>query len=174
MSVAHAHSSTAAALAPSSSSAAVSKSPRLRCLPPTSSTSASSASRLDRPLDCPEFTTDVAVDAGGNELLRITIPAQLLPDRGLLQPHLVVAQLRTASLELRLYRTVSRVRLVDVGVWALGDYVHWERERQHSFVVLDAVDSCLRAQLPPGGGVPTFKRGGLFASAIGAGFSFRP
>ncbi len=174
MSVALAHSSTAAALAPSSWPSEERSSPRLRCLPPASSTTASSASKPERLLDCPDFTVEVVSDVVGNELLQLTIPAQTLTDRGFIHPHIVRAQRRPLSLELRLYRAVSRLRLVDVGVWAIGDYVHWERERDQDFIVLDAVDSCLRAQLPPRGGVPTFKRAGLFGSALGAGFSFRP
>lgn len=136
--------------------------------------SASSASSRERPLDCPEFDATVLEPHTDRELLQVTIPAQLLADRGYIQAHLVRGELLEDKLSLRLYRAVSRVRLVDVGVWAIGEYAYWSREREHDFVVLDAVDSCLRALLPPGGGVSTFKREGLFGSAVGAGFSFRP
>jgi hypothetical protein len=130
-------------------------------------------------LDCPEFAVDVVGDT-----LELTLPAQELPDnRGCIAPHLVRADLRDITvpgrareprLEVRLYRAVSRIRLLDTGVWSIGDYVHWELERQHDFILLDAVDSVLRYQLPPGGGVPTLQRAGLFGTAIGAAFSFRP
>lgn len=125
-------------------------------------------------MDCPDFRIEVLELGPERELLQLTIPAQELPDRGYILPHIVRAELFEDKLSLRLYRAVSRVRLVDVGVWAIGEYAYWSREREHDFVVLDAVDSCLRAQLPPGGGVSTFKREGLFGSAVGAGFSFRP
>lgn len=174
MSVAHAHSSTAAASALSFSPSEAPSSPRLRCLPPTSSTTGSPAWSREQPLDCPSFVASVLEPEPGRELLQLSIPSQLLPDRGYLQPHLVRGELLADKLSLRLYRAVSRVRLVDVGIWAIGEYAYWSRERDHDFVVLDAVDSCLRALLPPGGGVSTFRREGLFGSAVGCGFSFRP
>lgn len=174
MSVAHAHSSIAARSVPLFSPNEAPSSPRLRCLPPTLSTSDCSASSPGRPLDCPNFDVTVLEPRTPREQLQVTIPGQLLPDRGYLQPHLVRGELLEDKLSLRLYRAVSRVRLLDVGVWAIGEYAYWSREREHDFVVLDAVDSCLRALLPAGGGVSTFKREGLFGSAVGAGFSFRP
>lgn len=183
MSVVHAHLSSAAAPALSCLPDEAPSSPRLRCPPRLSLVSESRVSTSDRPLDCPNFLADIVVDRG-EELLQITLPAQELPDRGPIQPHFVRGRLRpssestactpTSSLELRLYRAVSRVRFIDVGVWTLGGYVHWEHERSQDFILLDAVDLCLRAQLPPHGGVATLRRAGALGSAIGAGFSFRP
>ncbi len=157
-------------------------SPRLRCPPPASEPSISYESSLEvSSAECPRF--DVAVLDG--DVLKLTLPAQWLPEnRGFVSPHFVLGRLRNPTLELELYsvarrasRRRRRMSFVSVGVWSIGDYVLWRDERQLDFLVLDAVDQCLRKQLPPGGGVPTFKRLDVMASVAGgterAAFSFR-
>lgn len=129
---------------------------------------------------CPRFTVTVL----DGDVLKLIIPGQWLPEnRGFISPHFVLGRLRDPSLELELYSVVRRrnlqhrQRFESVGVWSIGDYVLWRNERLLDFLVLDAVDQCLRKQLPPGGGVPTFKRLDLLASVAGgndrASFSFR-
>lgn len=131
-------------------------------------------------MECPRF----AVDVLGGDVLKLTIPGQWLPEnRGFISPHFVLSRMRAPALEVELYSVVRkrapqrRARFVSVGVWSIGDYVLWRDERLLDFLVLDAVDQCLRKQLPPGGGVPTFKRLGVLASVAGgserASFSFR-
>lgn len=126
-------------------------------------------------MECPKFDVDVVGD-----VLKLTIPGQSLPEnRGFISPHFVLGRLRDKTLELELY-SISRRRLqrrhqhrsifVSVGIWSIGEYVLWRDERQLDFLVLDAVDSCLRKQLPPGGGVPTLKRLDVLASASGVSF----
>ena len=125
-------------------------------------------------MDCPRFDADVLA----GDVLKLTIPGQWLPEnRGFIHPHFVLGRLRAASYEVELYalarrraRAVHTTAFVSVGIWSIGDYVLWRDERLLDFLVLDAVDLCLRKQLPPGGGVPTFKRLDVLASAAGVSF----
>lgn len=184
MSVSLAHASTIAAHAVSSWSEEPGSSLRLVSPsspppPPAPSPSLDPGSASDDVLVedlCPAFDADV-VDAGGIDLLVLRIPAQALPERGYIQAHAVHCLLRPSLLELELYsapRKLSRrrPRLLSVGVWTVGAYAKWRSELRLDFLVLDAVDACLRRQLPPGGGVVTiFEVGGPLAS--GDGMSFR-
>jgi hypothetical protein len=121
--------------------------------------------------DCPSYTTDVL----DGDVLQLTVPEQSLADRGHVFEHVVQGRLKASALELELYATRRdrRVlgqgckRLVSVGVWSCGGYVHWRNERLLDFVVLDTVDLCLRDLLPPGGGVVTFKRANFLTSGDG-------
>lgn len=113
------------------------------------------------------------VDVGPGDVLLLRLHSQPVIDgKGFISPHLVQARLRSpVVLELELHAIFrTGTRMLSVGVWAAGDYVHWRDERRLDFVVLDAVDLALRAQLPPGGGIVTFKRQDLLASAAGVSF----
>ncbi len=178
MSGSHAHAYSVAPPAPSYSSDEPASSPRLRCPPPIYETTDRLSSEPEvRSVECPRFT----VEALTGDVLKLTIPGQSLPEnRGFISPHFVLGRLRdNKSYEVELY-SISRRRLqrryqqraifITVGVWSIGEYVFWRGERALDFLVLDAVDSCLRKQLPPGGGVLTLKRLDVLASAAGVSF----
>lgn len=127
-------------------------------------------------MECPRFQ----VEALAGSVLKLVIPGQSLPEnRGFISPHFVLGRLRDASYEVELYSVSRRRRgrlrqrqsvFISVGIWSIGEYVLWRDERRLDFLVLDAVDSCLRKQLPPGGGVSTIKRLDVLASAAGVSF----
>ncbi len=140
---------------------------RLRSPAPPSTPTASPPSNREPRLDWPSFD----VDATADDVLLLRLHAQATADdRGRLLPHLVEARL-LGSLELRLFALFrSSRRHLSTGVWSCGGYVHWENERDLDFVLLDAIDLALRRQLPPDGGVVTFRRPEILATASGVSF----
>ncbi len=138
----------------------------LRVVAPTTSPPSSRETRLD----CPRYEVDVV----GSDVLSLRLFEQPLEgDRRLLE-HSVQGRLKNGALELELYRSGIRSRLLSVGVWTCGAYVHWRNERALDFSLLDSVDLVLRDLLPPGGGVVTLARAGALASGDGVKWgSFR-
>ncbi len=146
--------------------------PRLRSRPRAKSAPPPSASLREPRSDCPHYETDVL----DGDVLSVRVLEQLLgDDRGLLLEHVVQGRLKQGSLELELYRSkATRLRLLSVGVWTCGAYVHWRNERALDFILLDTVDLVLRHLLPAGGGVVTLESAGALASGDGAKWgSFR-
>ncbi len=174
MSVALAHSYSSAEHVPSSSCAEPVSSLRLVSPPQPSTEIASSDLSPGVLLDFPRFEADALFGTPRGDVLQLRLPGQPTPDeKGWLRPHVVFAYLHGAdTLELELHSVLRRgLSYLDTGVWAVGDYVHWQHERALDFSVLDAVDLALRRQLPPSGGVLMFQGTIFLASGSGVGFS---
>ncbi len=116
------------------------------------------------------------MDVLDGDVLEVQLLEQRFDDR-LLREHRVQGRLK-GSLELELYgrrsAKLDRLRLLSVGVWSCGAYVHWRNEGSLDFALLDAVDLVLRDLLPPGGGAVTLASAGALASGDGVRWgSFR-